>query len=262
MDISLFYSFLNRPHPDGEVERVKWDLQNDYIFYCGTDTGVLTIYDVRNDAKPLSTISAHPGTAVTGLAPSSSISGCLATVGDDVVRVWNLRDPTKPRQVYSRPMCIGQLTCIQGSPDAGLIFALAGERQFRVVDLSNDADVCEAFELPAPATKARGNKRGIVIEPQHCDAEDGEEDDDEGDKRSKKKSASDSITVIDGKSLSKAAVGGSTAATAPKVSKKKRKVKKNEENETETEKTEMKPKNEEIAIKKKNKKNLKKKNKK
>ena len=144
-----------------------------------------------------------------------------------------------------------------------MIFALAGERQFRVVDLSNDADVCEAFELPAPATKARGNKRGIVIEPQHGDAEDGEEDDDdEGDKGSKKKSASDSITVIDGKSLSKAAVGGSTAPTAPKVSKKKRKVKKNEENETETEKTEIKPKNEEIAIKKKNKKNLKKKNKK
>ena len=178
---------------------MKWNPHNEYQFYCGTETGVVCLYDARNDEKALFTLCAYPGTAVTGLAPSLSLSGCLATSGDDTLTLWDTRDHKSPRAVYNHPMSIGQLTSVEASPDAAAIFAIAGDRQFRIVDLAKDLDVCQAFDLTPPKGKKSrkpSNKDEVVVGGGDEDVE-GDDDEDGG------QSKSSGITVIDGKALAR-----------------------------------------------------------
>ena len=163
------YNTLITPPPPvynagGEVERVKWDQHNAFQFYTGDDQGALYLYDVRHDLKPLFTLSAHPGDALSGLAVSRHLAGCVMTTGGSSVKLWDTRDACKPRIVYSTELKIGDITCAEASPDSLLTFALAGERQFRIIDLENDHDVTDAFGLdPKQKSLSKSAQKKQVI---------------------------------------------------------------------------------------------------
>ena len=161
----------------GEVERVTWNHHDPYHFLASTDTGHVYYVDVRQEGTVF-TLKAHTS-AVTGLVLSSGIAGCLLTASTDkTVKVWDIRD-NKPAIVHSQDMKMGELHCAQSCPDASLVFAIGGEREFRVFNLKKNAMVAKCFDL---------NKKEVVVS----------EDDTEGagkankkEKRKKKKTADD-----------------------------------------------------------------------
>ena len=78
---------------------------------------------------------------------SSTIPGCMVTSsGDNVVKVWDIRG-NKPGIVLSKKLNIGELHSLGGSPDSGLLFAVGGEREMRVLNLKKQDTVASHFEL-------------------------------------------------------------------------------------------------------------------
>ena len=129
----------------GEVERVTWNHHDPYHFLASTDTGHVYYVDVRQEGTVF-TLKAHSA-AVTGLVLSSGIPGCLLTASSDkTVKVWDIRD-NKPAIVHSQDLKMGELHCAQSCPDASLIFAIGGEREFRVFNLKKNAMVAKCFDL-------------------------------------------------------------------------------------------------------------------
>ena len=129
----------------GEVERVLWNHHDPYCFLASSDTGHLYHMDVRTE-KPLFTLSAHTG-AVSGLSLSSSVAGCLVTCSDDKeVKVWDIRD-NAPKIVHTQTPKIGVIHCCAGCPDAGLVFAVGGERELKVVNFNKNSSITSHFGL-------------------------------------------------------------------------------------------------------------------
>jgi len=130
---------------DGEVERVTWNQHNPYYFLASTDTGHVYYVDVRNELTVF-TLKAHTA-ATTGLVLSSGIAGCLLTASSDkTIKLWDFRDD-KPAIVHSQDMKMGELHCAQCCPDSPLLFAVGGEREFRVFNLKKNAMVAKCFDL-------------------------------------------------------------------------------------------------------------------
>jgi len=128
----------------GEVERVAWNLHDPYYFLASTDTGHVAYVDIRAGEKPVWTLQAHKE-AVTGLALSNTIPGCLMTASlDKSAKVWDIRD-NKPFSVLERHPKLGALSCLFASPDSGLIFAIAGESDMRVINMQKNETVAKHF---------------------------------------------------------------------------------------------------------------------
>ncbi|XP_065072087.1 periodic tryptophan protein 1 homolog [Rhopilema esculentum] len=119
---------------DGEIERVLWDHFSPFNFMASTDQGTVYYNDVRSDS-PVFQISAH-NDAVTGLALSAQVSGCLVTASPDkTIKVWDYKEG-KPAFVMSKDMKMGRLHFACACPDAPYTFVFGGEKDgVRVLDL-------------------------------------------------------------------------------------------------------------------------------
>jgi len=130
-----------------EVERVLWDHFNPHRVLASTDKGQVVCLDVRQDKKPVWTLSAH-NDAVTGLSLSSQCPGCLVTVSQDkTLKVWDVAGD-KPEFVAERDLKLGQLhTCVT-CPDAPFVTCMGGDKtsdNFKVWDIRESAPVKARF---------------------------------------------------------------------------------------------------------------------
>uniref|UniRef100_T1JH49 Anaphase-promoting complex subunit 4-like WD40 domain-containing protein n=1 Tax=Strigamia maritima TaxID=126957 RepID=T1JH49_STRMM len=165
---------------DGEVERVLWDHHNPFYFYASTDKGFVYAVDVRA-TDPVWTISAH-SMACTGLTLSSKSAGCLMTASTDkTVKVWDIR--TAPIFVSEKSMNMGELYCLQASPDSAFTICCGGDnrsKNFGVRDMSSvttrfqaastdsmNSEIPEAVNSPSTSAANFVSKLGKKNKPKH-----------------------------------------------------------------------------------------------
>jgi len=130
-----------------EVERVVWDHFNPHRLLASTDKGQVVCVDLRNDSKPVWTLSAH-NDAVTGLALSSQCPGCLVTTSQDqMLKVWDIADES-PVFVAEQEMKLGLLHDVARCPDAPFVMVMGGDKRdnnLKVWDVREAAPVRARF---------------------------------------------------------------------------------------------------------------------
>lgn len=91
-----------------EVENVTWG-KSDNLFYCGTDSGTVYGFDIRNENKPLWKLQAHDS-GISSLQSNSFVDGLLITSGmnDKIVKLWQIKE-NKPHMVLSRDFGVGNV---------------------------------------------------------------------------------------------------------------------------------------------------------
>ena len=110
-----------------EVERVVWDHFNPHRLLASNDKGGVVCVDLRQDSKPVWTLSAHSD-AVTGLSLSSQCPGCMVTVSQDkVLKVWDVAGDS-PEFVVERDVKLGQLHASASCPDAPFVVSMGGDK--------------------------------------------------------------------------------------------------------------------------------------
>jgi len=130
----------------GEVESVKWNHFNPYMFIAATDAGTVHAIDVRNE-KTLWTLSAHTE-EVTSISLSSQCPGCMVTTSaDKTMKVWDILND-KPEFVMEQPSKVGLIQGMSGCPDAPFVVAMGGDKpneNFRVLDIRENTQVRQRF---------------------------------------------------------------------------------------------------------------------
>ncbi|KAK0052590.1 periodic tryptophan protein 1 [Biomphalaria pfeifferi] len=135
---------------DGEIERALWNHFSPFHFLASTEKGMLYAVDIRQE-KPLFTLSAHEQ-EVTGISLSSQIPGLLVTTSPDkYLKVWDIQD-SKPSLILSRNLKMDILHCVSCNPDHPFVFAIGGNKDFKVWDIRESAAVRRHFlsRMPAP----------------------------------------------------------------------------------------------------------------
>lgn len=91
-----------------DVETARWGAQPE-VFYCGTDSGNVYCFDVRNQDKPLWTLHAHD-TGISLLEVNMHIPGMLITsaMNERVVKMWRCTDEG-PSMTLSRDFTVGNV---------------------------------------------------------------------------------------------------------------------------------------------------------
>jgi len=126
------------------VWQVLWDHHDPFYLFAGTDGGSLSCMDVRS-STPLFTTEAHTS-ALSALALSPSVSGCLVTASNDhSVKVWDVRGHSSPVLVRRRLCKIGEIHCAAACPDEPLLFCVGGDCEMKLVNFCNDETVTEKF---------------------------------------------------------------------------------------------------------------------
>lgn len=149
---------------DGEVERVLWNHFQPFTFLASTDSGFVYCYDVRTAKDPLFRLKAHDD-AVSGLALSNQVAGCLVTASaDQTYKVWDIQN-NKPSLIVSKDPKMKAIHCIQSSPDSAFVIALGGERDgLRTADILSHAPVAKQFgdrpklTIPKPVAVPQSNQ--------------------------------------------------------------------------------------------------------
>ena len=145
----------------GEVERAFWNHLNPYYILASTDTGHVVYVDTRCD-RAVFTLAAHTA-AVSGLALSSGLGGCFLTASADrTAKLWDIRDHREPHLVLEKDLKMGALQCAACCPDATLIFAVAGEREFRIVNLHRSSVVSEYFGTTVGGQSKNGGDADVT----------------------------------------------------------------------------------------------------
>lgn len=187
----------------GEVERVLWNHQDPFYFFASTDKGFVYYMDVRMDDKVF-TLKAHTG-AVTGLALSTDVAGCLVTASaDKFLKVWDIRT-RQPKMVFEKDLKMGAINCASYCPDSGYILAIGGGNELRVLSQKKNADIVKWF------SKEPVSDAPTAEQPEQTASVTEEKDESESDVSS--------VT-------SSTAGPGGDAATSAKAAKKKKKKKK------------------------------------
>jgi len=132
---------------DGEVEKVLWNHFDPFTFLVATDTGVVQMFDARNDDKAVWTLKAH-SEGVNGLVMSTQCPGCLITGSSDkTIKVWDIADG-KPTCVHEQNMKLGMIHCMSGCPDAPFVTVMGGDKSsdnIKVFDVREAAAVRNRF---------------------------------------------------------------------------------------------------------------------
>lgn len=148
------------------VLQVIWDRHDPFYLFAGTDAGSLCCLDVRS-ATPLFTQDAHTA-ALTALAQSPSVPGCLVTTSSDhSVKVWDVRGHSCPYLVRRRMCKIGEVHCVAACPDEPLLFAVGGKFEMKLLNFSNDETITKKFD-----TTNRDLNDETVGSPSHSDSKD------------------------------------------------------------------------------------------
>ncbi|WAR09128.1 PWP1-like protein [Mya arenaria] len=125
---------------DGEIEKLLWNRFSPLNFFASTDTGHVYYMDSRQD-KPVYSLAAHS----ESLSLSSENSSLLVTTSSDgSMKVWDIEN-NKPSCVYSNSLKMGQLLCMESCPDAPYVFAIGGEKKFKLWDIRDIKDVYQHF---------------------------------------------------------------------------------------------------------------------
>ena len=128
---------------DGEVETVLWNVSNPQYFLAGTDIGTLYYIDSRTDQEVYK-FNAHAD-GVSSIAQSVLLPNCFVSSGSDkYINVWNINE-SEYRKVFSKKMNMGQLFSVSNCPDSRFLFAVAGEQEFRILDLAKNPEIPAGF---------------------------------------------------------------------------------------------------------------------
>ena len=126
--------------------QVLWDHHDPFFMFAGTDGGLLACIDVRS-SSPVFTHTAHTS-ALSSLALSPSVSGCLVTVSDDQsMKVWDVRSHSCPHLVRQRLCKIGALHCAAACPDEPLVFCVGGDFEMKLINFHRDETVNNRFNV-------------------------------------------------------------------------------------------------------------------
>lgn len=167
-EMSKYWSVSNGE----EIETVTF--ANDNIIMCGTDSGNIYSFDIRNDvgSAPIWTLKAHDA-GITTLNVNKFIPGLMTTgaMGEKNVKLW--RYPTEdnklngPNMVLSRDFDVGNVLTTSFAPDievAGTMVVGGVNKGLKLWDVFSNRTVRKSFqsELRALQTAAReeANKVG------------------------------------------------------------------------------------------------------
>jgi len=132
---------------DGEVEKVLWNHFDPFSFLVATDSGIVQMFDARQDDKAVWTLNAH-SEGVNGLVLSTQCPGCLITGSSDkTIKVWDISDG-KPTHVHEQNMKLGMIHCMSGCPDAPFVTVMGGDKpsdNVKVFDVREAAAVRNRF---------------------------------------------------------------------------------------------------------------------
>ena len=142
---------------DSDVECVRWaplDSANPApLFAVAAESGLVTMFDARNDKTPLFRLSAHNGPC-TAISFSSSIHNLLATSGHDkTVKIWQISRNTQtgqliPKCVVSKDMNIGAIWSMAFDVTSPYVLACGGDKgKVAVWDIRENKDVRTAFNI-------------------------------------------------------------------------------------------------------------------
>lgn len=147
----------------GECEQVLWNHFSPYNFFVSSDDGVVQYFDVRTE-EPVFTLHAHD-MATTGISLSNQFTNCLTTVSTDkILKLWDFTDG-KPVNILSRDMKLGALNFINNCPDAGLLYAIGGEKEGLItLDLSETTQGKQHFQNKSASTTAKENATKLITD--------------------------------------------------------------------------------------------------
>ncbi|ESO04744.1 hypothetical protein HELRODRAFT_78883, partial [Helobdella robusta] len=147
-DCRCYDDSVKRWSLSGEVEKVLWNISSPFNFFAGTSNGFIHYLDIRMDV-PVFELDAHGPSSVTDLSMlfvnSQPFNDCLLSSSEDgFVKVWSLSNDAK--LVNKKNYKIGTAFCLAACCDFEKpIFAVGGDNEMKVVDLSGDEKSCEAF---------------------------------------------------------------------------------------------------------------------
>ncbi|EGG09780.1 uncharacterized protein MELLADRAFT_34179 [Melampsora larici-populina 98AG31] len=178
---------------ESDVECLRWDPFEDFVFLVTLDNGLIQSYDsrmlpkfgnkatdVQDRSKALWTLSAHDS-SVSALDISSTIPGLMVTGGvDKMVKVWNIdQKEGKPSlsMVTSRDLGVGKVFSVSFCPDEPATIAVAGSKaSVQIWDLTTNNGVRSGFRdrlkqftnfnVDEERTVGKGGVISVADEPQ------------------------------------------------------------------------------------------------
>eukprot|EP00162_Nutomonas_longa_P011316 comp20480_c0_seq1/m.41303 comp20480_c0_seq1/g.41303 ORF comp20480_c0_seq1/g.41303 comp20480_c0_seq1/m.41303 type:complete len:571 (-) comp20480_c0_seq1:55-1767(-) len=108
-----------------EVETAAWYPHQPEHFFATTDSGLVHMFNIKNNASPVFTVHAHNG-PVSAFSVSPCVPELIATGSTDkTIKFWDIRG-NKPTCVLSRDFGLGPIFCCAFSPDPSLRIAICG----------------------------------------------------------------------------------------------------------------------------------------
>lgn len=136
------------------VECAKWDPFDDYKFFVGQESGLVLLYDVRNNSKPIITLDAHYG-AVTSIEVCPLTRGLISTGSvDGTIKLWKFSD-NSACFLSSKSPKIGKILSMEFNPNRPTVLLAGGNKSMFVTwDISstqafreNFADISDSIEM-------------------------------------------------------------------------------------------------------------------
>ncbi|ODV91784.1 hypothetical protein CANCADRAFT_366 [Tortispora caseinolytica NRRL Y-17796] len=159
-----------------DIESIQWDLQSEYHFYVGDESGKVGYYDVRQPTKSIWSLQAHDAAPVSVFAASVHIPGLFATGSSDrKIKLWKIPSGGEPSMILSRDLDVGKVFSATFGPDpeVGGTLAVGGSNGLvKLWDTATNKSVRAAFGM---TEELHGPSDLIINDP----ASDGEEDDDD-----------------------------------------------------------------------------------
>lgn len=130
-----------------------WNHHNPFQIFAGTDSGLLSLIDVRQSDKPVYKFSAHTS-ALTSIILSPTMSSCLVTGSiDKSVKLWDI-GMSEPSLVSERRCKIGSIYCGSVCPDETLVVCVGGEREMKILNLQTNSAFREHFMTTVKQTSS------------------------------------------------------------------------------------------------------------
>jgi periodic tryptophan protein 1 len=128
--------------PQG-VESLQWHTHNPSLLLASTESGSVSLFDIRNLQTAVSTWQAHREQCCLTMSPGKE--GLLATASfDKTVKLWDLRGDVRP--LVEKDMKVDELFCAQFDREAPFVLATGGlGGQLAIWDTEENSAVAAAF---------------------------------------------------------------------------------------------------------------------
>jgi len=110
---------------DADMESICWNPHSPIMLAASTESGLVTIHDVRNIANPLATLHAHDK-ATTAICFNPVIPVLATASVDKTVKLWGL-EGNKPQILVSRDMKIGSIFAMKFNFDYPSVISVGGD---------------------------------------------------------------------------------------------------------------------------------------